>query len=318
MPSAAGTTIKYKTMKRKFIILASLVFMLSAVCEEFAASASERFSAISGHYYDYVQDSTGLHVVSAADTTEIGLAEPDSLMHLKSENGDLRLEVAGFGITLASSSRTITTDLQDRTSKYRKKQVSVTGFQSIDVGWLVLTDKNYLGSWSGHGDFLSLDNKNSVHFGMDIIGLDVNIGRKSRWSFNTALRFTADNYRFSNKVTLIKNQSGYLMPQDLPSDVRKSKVTATYMGLPVRFSYMPVKDLKFTAEASANVLLRAHTKYKSPKTKANVPGFNSFMATVGGSITYDGFGAFCSYSFTPLFDRGSDAKAFTIGIRLMF
>lgn len=252
-----------------------------------------------------------------ADST--GTAPADSLVSVKAYDDGLRIEMAGIGITLVPGEGGAKTDF--KWSKTERRILSTTLVTPMDIGFNVLTGTDYKGQWEDNGDFLDMRGGKSIRFAFDMAGLTVNMDRASRWVFNTAARFTVDNYRFlDNSVTLSRGEDGNLMPAAAPAGTKKSKVAVTYMGIPIRISFTPYKELTITAEASANVLLKAHSKYAFPKVKEKLPGFNPFRIGVGGAIDYNGFGVYCDYSLTPLFKSGtgSGAKTLSIGFRFGF
>ena len=252
-----------------------------------------------------------------ADST--GTAPADSLVCVKAYDDGLRIEMAGIGITLVPGEGGAKADF--KWSKPERRILSTTLVTPMDIGFNVLTGTDYKGQWEDNGDFLDMRGGKSIRFAFDIAGLTVNMDRASRWVFNTAARFTVDNYRFlDNSVTLSRGEDGTLMPAATPAGTKKSKVAVTYMGIPIRISFTPYKELTITAEASANVLLKAHSKYAFPKVKENLPGFNPFRIGVGGAIDYNGFGVYCDYSLTPLFKSGtgSGARTLSIGFRFGF
>lgn len=245
--------------------------------------------------------------------------QTDSLVRMKADNDGLRIEMAGIGITLVPGEKGATTDFY--WTKEKRNVLSTTLITPMDIGFNILTGTDCSGKWEGKDSFLDMRGGKSVRFAFDIVGLTVNLDRKAHWAFNSAARFTVDNYRFLDSwVTLSRGEDGSLMPSSTPAGTRKSKVAATYIGIPVRISFTPVKKLSITAEASANVLLRAHSKYAFPKVKETLPGFNQLRVGIGGAIDYDGFGVYCDYSLTPLFKSGvgSGAKTLSVGFRFGF
>lgn len=249
------------------------------------------------------------------------LAQPaDSSMYIRADHGALRLDLAGFGITLVPrDGKGVKADFK-KEKQYFPSRVSVTGGVPVDVGFNVLTDVDYKDAWAGKGDFLSMKTYKSIHISTDIVGLRIACFKHDVLSLNPAIRFTVDNYRFSDpKWTFTGDGNGNMIPKDLteemPKGVQKSKAVATYVGIPFRVTLQPVTDLRLTAEAGADLLLRAHSKYAFPKEKETLSGFNRWRATVGASLTYRRVGVYCLYYLTPLFENGSGTRPLTVGLR---
>lgn len=296
--------------------------IIAAFCIATAALAQER-------------QTTGT-TENQADSTLTG----DNLMNINTENGDFKIEVAGFGITLGpsgtwadSTKRTNTSitllniDLNKGENKPKKKDpvVSLTCLDMYDFGFNVLTDLNYSGAWAGQGDFLDMIPGRSNRFAMNLAGINVRLDKKRKVEFDAGLRFISENYRFRGDYRLA-NVNNSLMPAVITDNLKKSKITANYLTLPLTFTFNPAKNLSIAAEGSVGMLIKANSKYVCKKSgeswqknkEKNLPGFNQFKASVGASITYGCIGLFCDYSLTPLFKSttgAGDAKTLSFGLR---
>ena len=244
-------------------------------------------------------------------------AQNDSIMDIRPQGSELRIEAAGFGITIG----------QGETPRYsasyhrRARQPRVTtslGIASIDLGFNTLPDVRYYGPWAGQGDFLDIRAGKSIRFAWEPAAVEVSLDRRGIVSLIGGLRLSADNYMFSEPCTISRNQGGVLMPEKLDGYIKKSKLTATYIGIPVRLSFSVGGKLDITGYASADMLLNAHTKYKKPKVKDNIPGLSPWRISAGGCLTFCNIGIYCDYSITPLFKEGTGADAHTVSIGLRF
>ncbi len=244
-------------------------------------------------------------------------AQNDSIMDIRPQGSELRIEAAGFGITIG----------QGETPRYsasyhrRARQPRVTtslGIASIDLGFNTLPDVRYYGPWAGQGDFLDIRAGKSIRFAWEPAAVEVSLDRRGIVSLIGGLRLSADNYMFSEPYTISRNQGGVLMPEKLDGYIKKSKLTATYIGIPVRLSFSVGGKLDITGYASADMLLNAHTKYKKPKVKDNIPGLSPWRISAGGCLTFCNIGIYCDYSITPLFKEGTGADAHTVSIGLRF
>ncbi|MCM1503410.1 MAG: hypothetical protein NC115_12220 [Bacteroidales bacterium] len=245
----------------------------------------------------------GLTCVRASAQEQAGL-------NIKNDSRTLRIEAAGFGITLGEKKVTYNT-----IDKARLGTAS-WGFLAIDWGFSSLTGINYYDAWQGHGDFLDIRQGKSARFAIEPVSLMVSLDNRGQFWFRTGLKFTFDNFKFTNPVTLAPIENT-LMPAKLDGDIRKSKVAGSYVGIPVGFG-VKIRKLMISANISAEVLCKGWTKYRKPRTKAVIPGLDRFRSTAGVSVTYCGVGIYADYSLTPFFKpgTGSDCHVLSFGLRL--
>ena len=106
-------------------------------------------------------------------------AQNDSIMDIRPQGSELRIEAAGFGITIG----------QGETPRYsasyhrRARQPRVTtslGIASIDLGFNTLPDVRYYGPWAGQGDFLDIRAGKSIRFAWEPAAVEVSLDRLPR------------------------------------------------------------------------------------------------------------------------------------------
>ncbi len=253
---------------------------------------------------------------AAANTTQCAPYADDELV-LRPQGSQLLLGVAGYGIVLGdrnSGRPSVVTNVDER----KDKRVSVSlPFSSIELGFNVLTGVDYTGAWAGDDDFLELRTGKSIHFAFRPLDLSVALDRRNRFRFGSGLRYVADNYSFIAPHTLARTD-GELHPLPLDPAPKKSKFVTSWIGIPVEFTFVPVRRFHISLFAAGDVLLKAHTKYKKPKTKQTLGGFSQWRCTAGVSVTYRGLGVYASYSPTPLFESGAGPKTHTMSVGLAF
>ena len=192
------------------------------------------------------------------------------------------------------------------------------GIASLDFGFNILTDAGYYGLWEGRGDFLDMNGWKSVRVAWEPASVAIAIDRQAHVSLAAGIRILADNYTFSRPYTLVYNDMGTVIPREIDGYVKKSKLTATYIGIPIRLSFRIGNDLHITGYAAGNLLLSGRTKYKKPKVKGTVSCFSPLRISAGGSITFNNLGVYCEYSTTPLFKDGTGADVRTVSVGLRF
>lgn len=252
------------------------------------------------------RDSLGLDSLQ-----RIGTVESDLVTMRRAADGEaIVLEVAGFGITLGQSP-----DRGAEKSKM-KSYPRVCGLfcDGIEMGFNTLTGLDYAGYPAEAGDFLDVRAGNSFHFGITPVGLSVDLGRKRKFNFSTGLRYTVDNYRLTDNSITLGRENGMIVPLPLDEKADKSKLRVTSLGIPIQFSYEPVRHLRVAVVGYCDFTLGAKTIYKRPKVKEALSGVNPFQFGIGGSVSYRGFGVYVRYGVTKLFKSGPDCHPVSFGV----
>lgn len=228
----------------------------------------------------------------------IGSVETDLVTMRRAADGEaIVLEVAGFGITLGQGPG-------QGAQKHKMKsypRVCALFFDGIEMGFNFLTGLDYADYPAGTEDFLDVRPGNSFHFGVTPVGLSVGIDRKRKFEFTTGLRYTVDNYRLSDNSITLGRENGTIVPLPLDEKADKSKLRVSSLGIPIQFSYEPVRHLRIAVVGYCDFTLGAKTIYKRPKVKEALSGVNPFQFGIGGSVSYRGFGVYVRYGVTPLF-----------------
>ena len=242
----------------------------------------------------------------------IGNVDTGPVTMRSANDGDMVLEVAGFGITLGRS-------FQEGNKKQKMKsypRVCGLFFDGIEMGFNTLTGLDYAGYPAGTEDFLDVRAGNSFHLGATLVGLNVDLGKKRKFAFSTGLRYTIDNYRLSDRSITLDRVDGLVRPVTLDERADKSKLRITSLGIPVQFSFDPVRHLRIAVVGYCDFTLGANAIYKRPKVKNGLSGVSPFQFGLGGSVSYRGFGVYARYGVTSLFkdSAGPDCHPVSFGI----
>lgn len=242
----------------------------------------------------------------------IGTVDTGPVTMRRAADGDnMVLEVAGFGITIGPS--TI-----QRSKMKAKAYPRVCGlfFDGIEMGFNFLSGLDYAGYPAGTGDFLDMRGGNSFHFSVTPVGLNVDLGKKRKFAFSTGLRYTVDNYRLSDNSITLGRDGGMIVPVPLDEKADKSKLRITSLGFPLQFSFDPVRHLRVAVVGYCDFTLGTNAIYKRPKVKNSISGVNAFQFSLGGSVSYRGFGLYVRYGLTPLFksSAGPDCHSMSFGV----
>lgn len=215
-------------------------------------------------------------------------------MRRAADGNEMVLEVAGFGITLGQAPHRIS-------SQKPRPRVRGTLFDGIEMGFNWLTGADYAGYQAGTPDFLDVRGGNSFHLGVTPIGLSVRLDKRGKFEFSTGLRYTIDNYRLSDNSITLGREEGRIVPVPLDEKADKSKLRTTSLGVPLQFSFDPIRRLRIAVVGYCDFMLGSNAIYKKPKEKNSLSGVNPFQFGLGGSVSYGGFGVYVRYGVTSLF-----------------
>ena len=215
-------------------------------------------------------------------------------MRRAADGNDMVLEVAGFGITLGQAPHRVS-------SQRSRPRVSGLLFDGIEMGFNFLTGTDYAGYPAEAGDFLDVRGGNSFHFGVTPVGLAVRLDKRGKFEFSTGLRYTVNNYRLSDNSITLGRENGLIVPVTLDEKADKSKLRTTSLGIPLQFSFDPVRHLRIAVAGYCDFTLGANVICKKPKEKNSLSGVNPFQFGIGGSVSYRGFGVYVRYGVTSLF-----------------
>lgn len=254
----------------------------------------------------------------AASTERAAVASPDpEIVQLKTDRGELRLEIAGYGITLGNRDAD-GSKAGAPSEKPGKKPVKrfhgCFGFTDCEIGIPLLVDTSYGPAWAGEGEFLEPSTRKSFSFGYTLISLRYMLDRRAHWWLSTGIRGNVYDIALSGKQT-IRYTDGQLHALELDPSTKKSKLSFSSLGIPLMLTYT-VSDFRLSLRASGNLYTSYRAVHKKPKEKYELRGMELWSWNVGGAVTYHNIGVSFDYALTPLFRSGvgPETHLFTFGI----
>ncbi|MBQ9661291.1 MAG: outer membrane beta-barrel protein [Bacteroidales bacterium] len=221
----------------------------------------------------------------------------------------------------------------DRIEDLNKREISKSGSNvrvslslafPMQFGWSVLSHLNYKGDWAGYASEGMLDTRTGGNFvyGLEMAGVHFK-SANGPLHVSLGLRWTFMDFTFSHPEYTIRPVGGDsfdfipIKTENPNYDYNKSKVHATYFGIPLRASLHFGRAAVF-AGASAELLTGGYAKYKRPDNRMQIKEvFHPFRATVEAGFNYGLLGFYVQYALTPLFKQTlSDANTFTFGLVL--
>lgn len=266
-------------------------------------------------------DAAGSAAASQAAATAMPSPDPE-IVQLKSDRGELRLEIAGYGITLgnrdADESKAAGNEAAAPSEKPEKKPLKrfhgCFGFTDWEIGIPLLVNTSYGPAWAGEGEFLETSTRKSFSFGYTLLSLRYMLDRNGHWWLSTGVRGNIYDIVLSGKQT-IRYTDGMIHALELDPSTKKSKLSFTTLGIPLMLT-CSVSDFRITLRASGNLYTSYRAVHKKPKEKYELRGVEPWSWNIGGAITYHKVGVSFDYALTPLFrsDVGPETHLFTFGI----
>jgi len=258
--------------------------------------------------------------VSSADTS-VYIRHGDTILRvIEDDRGDsIQISTRRYNINVGEGG------LQIDKKEDVKKKVLVTRVGLIDVGFAGFLSNGSLNMPSELEAF-DLRSGKSRNINFQLFTQRVRFANY-HMNFSYGLMFEFNKYRFSNSTKLDPGVSP-LTWETLDVDLRKNKLKATYLYVPLMFGVEsnPDKVMKsFRARAGvyAGILLNAKQKTLvtiTDREKVNNNfNLNKFRWGVRGEMGYGLVNFYVQYSFASMFkeDQGPDLQPINFGIMLL-
>lgn len=289
----------------------------------------------------------------SGNTSRVYTYSDTTTVHL----GALDVEVIEGDTTRVSVGRhTLIVDDNGNVTYERNKKIRFNGhWGGVELGINGYITPDFNTNWGSEYDYLNLRYEKSIAVNLNIYEQNIALNKAKNMGIVTGLGLAWNNYSFSQQTYLSPDSSEVYGFYIEGASVRKTKLTAMYITLPVMFEVQTknprrFKRFHFGIGALISARVRTHTKiyfnnpnqnYQlyDPKTESYAPGvyvtpnvtnrniiknYNSFylqpfkfdgMLRIG----YSFINVFATYSLNSLFqkDRGPQLNAWTAGITLV-
>lgn len=202
----------------------------------------------------------------------------------------------------------------------------------LDLGLNNYVDENFSMSRKPEDEFMDLNTGYSWNINLNFLQFSQNIAG-NRFGIVTGMGFEWNIYRFDNNVTITKGAGGEIIPDSTfinnGINLDKSKLTTTYLTVPLLFELQLLKNNQFFINAGVigGMKIGSNTKVKyqnngneeKEKTKDDF-NLNSFRYGVTARMGIRGIYLYASYYFTPLFEanKGPELYPLSAGISWSF
>ncbi|MDA3880766.1 MAG: hypothetical protein PF436_10290 [Prolixibacteraceae bacterium] len=214
-----------------------------------------------------------------------------------------------------------------KTDKKKKKRKFNGHWGAFDFGANMFFDTDYSMYPEGISDFMEVRPEKSFEFNINFFEYSFGFGQYM--GLVTGLGLNFNDYKFKNRYSIRKDDSGVIQPVDLPEgDFRKSKLSTLFLTSPLLFEFQ-IPDhrhedrLYVAAGLIGGLKLGEHTKYKIGDEKWKDKGDYGIAPIRWGytaRIGFDDFGIFGTYYNTRLFEDGVGPAItpVTVGVTLAF
>ena len=203
-------------MKKLFVCTGALLLAVSPAAAQFFVSLAPAHEVAAAQKADSAcfrradgkpvaietveRDSTGIDTLRRIDTVD------SDLIRLRDggRDGNMILEVAGFGLTLGH------TPMQRM--ELKKPRVWFNAFSNIELGFTQLVGVDYSGYASGEKGFLDQRLGSSFHFSFSAVQLRLALNRSRSLCLGVGMQYTLDNYRLSDNTVTLGNDGGRIVP----------------------------------------------------------------------------------------------------------
>jgi hypothetical protein len=254
-----------------------------------------------------------------------------SSVRLKQKPDDISVEVKGASDVKYGDikvEKDIMTFFADSVSNKSKKFDGNWG--GVEIGLNALVDKQFHSGFSQEYSFLELNQPKSITIQLNLLEYNVPI-IKNNFGLVTGLGLWINNYRFDNNIVLVSDSAKIYGYADTTNSYLKSKLTATYLSLPLIFEYQ-FRDKKGKevfhigvggygavklGSKSKTVYLYNNTKIKTKDN--NDFKLNPFKYGLTGRIGWRKVNFFANYNLSALFKngKGPEVYPFEAGITLV-
>lgn len=304
-----------KSIAIKHALLISLSILATSVLSMKESKAALRLST----------DTSKNKVVLPADTMvieDIKTGEKRTIrIHLPGQDKSIiSIEKTDREFSL-DTTKTATAESRGGQSAKKGKPILGITFSRIDLG---LTKPHVGGNFAmgGENEIFKYRPGKTVNFGFDVLQAGYRFNREFRVFLSAGFDWTY--MRLRNDYIFESEKSPYVEATLAGEELRKNRLTSTYMRLPLTFEYRPGGDkTRIAVGPIAGFLLKGTQRYKlesGDKVKRRGDfGYAPFQYGLFGRFNVGGLGIFAKYYFNDMFtDSPTDAglQNLTFGLSL--
>lgn len=316
----------------------TLFFITILISSVFVAMGQTDTTTVTNNDFETLIDQEEGERTSASgdslDAEEPNMLSKSGSQKVSAKKDTVHVRIGNQNIEIITSDRDTKVKIDDADgskpyveySKKRKRKFD-GHWDGIDFGANLLIETDYSMYPEDTPKFLETRVEKSFEFNLNLFEYSFGFGQYV--GIVTGLGFNFNDYKFKNRYSFKKDESGVLQPYALPEgDFRKSKLSTVYLTAPLLFEFQIPdnrgEDRLFVAGGVIGGLkLGEHTKNKIGDEKSKDKGDHGVAPLRWGytaRVGFDDFGIYGTYYNTKLFEDGVGPAAtpVTIGVVLSF
>lgn len=190
----------------------------------------------------------------------------------------------------------------------------------IELGSNFIANADYSAYSVEEADNLAFSNNKNVYFAINLATMNIGLNPSRTLGFTMGIGFACDNYTFAGKYTM-ELRDGMMRPVALDQSIKKSKLMASYLHIPLLFDWNIKRGFFIGVGANIDVLINTTLTYKKPRTKIEgVAQLNPVQVGITGRIGWKRLYIFANYSFMQMFKEsvGPKGNRMSMGAGLYF
>ena len=240
------------------------------------------------------------------------------------KDGKMSLTLAGINFDFAGKSDSVIEAKKGRVN-YTFAGASINSrsyshLALIELGSNFLVNSDYSMYSPEDANAMQFTNRKSIYCAINLMSMDVQFNPKRTLGLTVGFGFATENYAFANKYTM-EYRDGMMYPVALDDSIKKSKLLASYIHIPVLLDWNIAKGIFISAGVNVDILMNSQLKYKKPKTTIDgIATLNPFQVGITARVGWNKLYGFVNYSLLDMYKQntGPSAHRMSAGVGLFF
>ena len=226
------------------------------------------------------------------------------------KNGQNRMTIVNnetVKFKIAGKEFQISADSEATTKKKEIKYATIPSLGAIELGINTMVNTDYsMYNTPNEATMMQFGNRKSTYVAMNIFTENLRLTKTGSFSIDMGVGIAWENYVFAGNYSM-RYTEGMMRPIQLDGGIKKSKLMARYLHMPVLLNYSHKNKFFIAAGVNLDVLIGTHLKHKNPKVVYKSETVTLSPIQVSGTIrlgTDDLYG-FINYSPMEMFKAGT-------------
>lgn len=166
----------------------------------------------------------------------------------------------------------------------------------------------------------------TINKGFDIFGMYNNQFGKSNFSFAIGAGLGTHNFFSNSKIEDVRSDSIVFITIPDSVSYKKSKISVTYLDLPIEFRFKTKGKFKMSLGFKAGYLINSNAKYKGniandlkvKEKRKDIKNLETFRYGATFRIGLGGFSLYGYYSLSKLFKKDQSNEMYPVSVGITF